>query len=249
MDESSPIPDEKFLRALAEFAAGAGHEINNPLATIVGHAQLLLRDETHPDRRLSLETIGGQALRVRDMIGDLMLFARPPAPRLEDDDLASAVREAVSRSSQEAGTRRVRISAEVPTSAPLMADRTQLRIVVAELVRNAVEACASRGAPTGDVPMGTVRVIVGPVSGNANSGWVLDVIDDGPGMSDVDREHAFNPFYSGREAGRGLGFGLCKCWRIVTCHGGTLALSPREEGGTMARVVWPCPALRGRTRS
>ena len=69
--------------ALAEFAAGAGHEINNPLATIAGRVQILLRDETDANRRQDLATIGAQALRVRDMIGDLMLFGRPPAPRPE----------------------------------------------------------------------------------------------------------------------------------------------------------------------
>ena len=74
-------PDSAKLEALAEFAAGAGHEINNPATTIAGRATLLLRDETDPIRRQALKTIGGQAYRIRDMIGDLMLFARPPEPQ------------------------------------------------------------------------------------------------------------------------------------------------------------------------
>src|SRR5882724_357569 len=84
---------ELKLRALAEFAAGAGHEINNPVATIAGYAQQLLADETDPDRRHALATIGAQAYRIRDMIGDVMLFARPPQPRPEQIDLTAAVRE------------------------------------------------------------------------------------------------------------------------------------------------------------
>src|SRR2546425_8106692 len=79
------------LAALAEFAAGAGHEINNPVATIVGRAELLLKDETNPERRQALLTIGAQALRVRDMIGDLMLFARPPKPEPQSLDLDEVV--------------------------------------------------------------------------------------------------------------------------------------------------------------
>ncbi|MDF1743086.1 MAG: histidine kinase dimerization/phospho-acceptor domain-containing protein, partial [Gimesia sp.] len=75
------FPSTDKLEAMAEFAAGAGHEINNPVATIVGRVQMLLKGETDPDRRQSLATIGGQAYRVRDMIGDAMLFARPPDPR------------------------------------------------------------------------------------------------------------------------------------------------------------------------
>ena len=81
------------LEALAEFAAGAGHEINNPVATIAGRAELLLRNETQPERRQALLTIGAQALRIRDMIGDLMLFARPPKPEPQLLNLAQVVAE------------------------------------------------------------------------------------------------------------------------------------------------------------
>src|SRR5436189_173395 len=101
MDSSQSSLDNRFetelreakLRALAEFAAGAGHEINNPVATIAGHVQLLLAGETDPERRQALLTIGGQAYRIRDMIGDAMLFARPPQPQQQASDLVTALRE------------------------------------------------------------------------------------------------------------------------------------------------------------
>src|SRR5437773_12387659 len=79
--------EEEKLAALAEFAAGAGHEINNPLAVICGRAELLLREETHPERRRDLATIHAQARRIYEMIADLMLFARPPQPALAPVDL------------------------------------------------------------------------------------------------------------------------------------------------------------------
>ncbi|MFG0239980.1 MAG: histidine kinase dimerization/phospho-acceptor domain-containing protein, partial [Gimesia chilikensis] len=94
------IPDADKLEAMAEFAAGAGHEINNPVATIVGRVQMLLKSETDPERRQALSTIGGQAYRVRDMIGDAMLFARPPAPRPETLSLSQTI-EDVLKSLQE----------------------------------------------------------------------------------------------------------------------------------------------------
>ena len=71
------------LEALAEFAAGAGHEINNPIAVVAGRAQLFLRHETDPERRRELAVMNAQAMRVYEMIADMMLFARPPEPRLE----------------------------------------------------------------------------------------------------------------------------------------------------------------------
>ncbi len=83
---------ELKLEAMAEFAAGAGHEINNPVATIAGRAALLLKSESDPERRRALETIGGQAYRIRDMIGDAMTFARPPEPRRECLAAAAAIR-------------------------------------------------------------------------------------------------------------------------------------------------------------
>lgn len=83
------------LEALAEFAAGAGHEINNPVATIVGRTELLLKGETNPERRQALLTIGAQALRIRDMIGDLMVYARPPQPQPESLNLVEVVNEVV----------------------------------------------------------------------------------------------------------------------------------------------------------
>ena len=96
--ESEPVtvaPDDDRLESLAEFAAGAGHELNNPVATIVGRVQLLLRDETDPARRQALETIAGQAYRIRDMISDVMLFARPPEGESCESDLVELVAEVV----------------------------------------------------------------------------------------------------------------------------------------------------------
>jgi signal transduction histidine kinase len=79
------VEDAK-LAALAEMAAGAGHEINNPLAVISGRAQLLLAEENDPRRRKYLDTIMNQAQRIHRMIVDLMFFARPPAPECRPTD-------------------------------------------------------------------------------------------------------------------------------------------------------------------
>jgi nitrogen-specific signal transduction histidine kinase len=67
----------------------------------------------------------------------------------------------------------------------------------------------------------------------------LEVGDNGPGLSDADRRHLFDPFYSGRQAGRGLGFGLCKCWRIVTAHGGSVEVNSVPWVQTAITTYWP----------
>src|SRR6516165_935239 len=120
---------ESKLRALAEFAAGAGHEINNPIATIVGYVQQLLAGESDPDRRQALLTIGAQAYRVRDMIGDCMLFARPPRPQPVSLDLSLVVREVVTRFTGDAQWPSVRWQVAADADVPVYADPVQLRVV------------------------------------------------------------------------------------------------------------------------
>ena len=233
--ELDPLLTQLKLRALAEFAAGAGHEINNPVATIVGYAQQLLAGENDPDRRHALATIGAQAYRIRDMIGDCMLFARPPLPQPEPLELVAVVRELSARFVQEAQEAAVRIELAPGEPVPIFADPVQLRIVISSLLHNCFEALS----PGGTVAIETLRVLE-----NDHPMALLSISDDGPGLSSADCEHLFDPFYSGREAGRGLGFGLAKSWRIVTLHSGRIeTLSPDARGVTF-KIFWPSTDFR-----
>lgn len=219
------------LESLAEFAAGAGHEINNPVATIVGRAQLLMAGETDPERRHALEVIGGQALRIRDMIGDTMLFGRPPTPRIEQLILLELVQQAVKSQSSLQSTKQANISIDVDSQLAIHADRTQLLVVLSNLIRNSLEAADQEGVNIRLESRTAVRDSVQYV--------LIIVRDDGPGLTETEREHLFDPFFSGRPAGRGLGFGLSKCWRIVTLHGGQILAKEAGGSGTVLEVWWP----------
>ncbi len=227
--EDSKLTELK-LRALAEFAAGAGHEINNPVATIAGYAQQLLAGETDPDRRHALATIGAQAYRIRDMIGDVMLFARPPQPRPEPIDLTAVVREVASQLTNEARESGIHIQYDMAAEAPIFADPVQLRIVIASLLQNSVEALSGGGH---------VTLAVRSIQESGRRWAQLTIGDNGPGLTDLEREHLFDPFFSGRQAGRGLGFGLPKAWRIVTLHGGRIDFETPATGGAKFTVHWP----------
>ncbi len=225
---------EAKLESLGEFAAGAGHEINNPIAAISGRAQLLLRDESDPQRRQHILAIGAQALRVRDMIGDTMLFARPPEPVPQQLDLSVVVERVLKRFSDEFQSAQLIVEGRRTPDVTVWADETQLSVVISELLRNSIHA-----SPDG----GRVQVDTTSQSTNDRQFALLTVRDEGPGLTDESREHLFDPFYSARQAGRGLGFGLSKCWRIVTNHGGQIDVSPASDPGFAITVHWPTSQL------
>ncbi len=235
MSESHDIStSDAFLRAkleaLAEFAAGAGHEINNPVATIAGRAELLLKGETNPERRQALLTIGAQALRIRDMIGDLMLFARPPKPEPKSLDLVEVVDDVLRKLDETLRARSLSVVRLGESSVPIVTDPVQLRVVISNLLLNSMNASAVGGS---------ITVECSSLEADSGRSAVFVVKDRGVGLSSVEREHLFDPFFSGRQAGRGLGFGLCKCWRIVEQHGGKIDCNSSADNGTMFRVTWP----------
>jgi hypothetical protein len=211
------------------FAYGAGHEINNPLANIAARAQALLVDERDPERRRKLATIVDQAFRARDMIGGLMVFARPPAPRPARTDVHDAVRPVVEAARGWAAARGVRLEYNAaPAPLVVLVDAAQVGEALRAVVQNALEAVDEGG-----------RVVVEVMPGAAGAARVA-VVDDGPGMDAAAVRSAFDPFYSGRDAGRGIGLGLPKALRLVELNGGRLAVESRPSAGT--RVVVDLPA-------
>jgi signal transduction histidine kinase len=221
--------EREKLAALKELAYGASHEINNPLANISTRAQALLRDETDPERRRKLATINSQAFRAHEMIADMMLFAKPPKLVREPVDVVQLVDTVLAELAPEArsqGTQLSRVSASETLTLSL--DVAQIGVAVKALLTNALEALGSGGR----VEV-SVRALHGPSSAE------IVVSDNGPGISPEVRRHLFDPFYSGREAGRGLGFGLAKCWRIVTDHGGRIEVDSEPGKGARFTVSLP----------
>lgn len=229
-----PCPEQ--LEAMAEFSAGAGHEINNPLASILAFSAAMLRTEQRIEQLQSLETIGAQAWRVRDMIGNAMTFARPPQLRPERLDASEVLHAAAAAQQHRADSLGVIMNLDgVAGDVEFDADRTQLGVLWEQLLRNALDSLESAGSG------GSIRVQLRKL----DSGVILgSVSDDGPGFrSEADRRNAWNPFYSGRSAGRGLGFGLCLAWRVVTAHGGVVLLEPGDEAGVQASFALPANAV------
>ena len=229
---SSPqtaFAEPSHMEAMAEFSAGAGHEINNPLGSIIGQTQLLLKREERADHRQALETIGAQAWRIRDMIGDAMLFARPPQPEFESCDIVALARNVVTALSNEyaASDVQVRFRA-IESEVSIFADAAQLSTMIGHLVKNACQAVQE------DNEAGAVEV---EIRRDQQFAVRLTVSDDGDELVPEIRRHLFNPFFSGRQAGRGLGFGLCHCWQIARMHNGVLTHESLTSGNRFAVLL------------
>ncbi len=219
-----------LLAALAEFAAGASHEMNNPLAVIVGRAQLLMARSEDPEVARSLKTILQQAQRISKILRDLMYVARPPEwrdrPCLPDDILRASARELKGDADQR-GVRLVVPQAnegERPTR--VWTDPDPLRHVADTLIRNALEA----------TPKGGSVVVSGEVDAQRLK-WTVH--DSGHGLSAQEGRHLFDPFFCGRQAGRGLGLGLPRAARVLAQAGGRIDWHSEPGAGTTFRVTVP----------
>jgi len=236
----------KKLSALAELAAGAGHEINNPLAVISGQAQYLLKQIELAEEQLvedpsptlyldtlkdklhkSLTTIIGQAHRVHHVLTDLMQFARPAPPRRQAVSAAKLAAEAVAACQALARDRHVRILALDPVEQLMVAgDAAQSRTALVNLLRNGIEAAPADG---------WAGIRVEPAG--AQVAFVVE--DNGPGPAPTLREHLFDPFFSGRSAGRGRGLGLPTAWRLARHNGGDVRFAGTTADATRFVLTLP----------
>ena len=216
------------LSRLGEMAAGAAHEMNNPLAIISGRAQLLSGTlEEGSKAREAAELIFQQSQRLSDLISALRLFAEPPQPDIQDVNVADVIERAINNTKQrEPGAPAVHVSLD-PDLPQLHADAEQLAAALGEVLLNAMQSGSDRPV--------ALSIHVDPVKGR----WNFKVTDHGGGMDARTLEHAFDPFFSARSAGRQPGLGLARARRFVECMGGDIDLHSKTGKGTTAVLSIP----------
>jgi hypothetical protein len=224
--------------------AGVAHELNNPLAAIVGFSQLLLKKSWPDDDRVALEAIHHEATRSAAIVKDLLALVRKRsltghAPTDLNDIVSYIAR--TRRYSLE--TARITCTLELEPRLPhVHGERTQLEQVVLNLLNNAEQALrANVDAPSR--PQGgriTIRTRCDADGGHV----VLEVEDDGPGIPGDMQSDIWNPFWTSRTGGggEGTGLGLVIVRDIVADHGGAVSLDASAEGVTRFSVRLPaCP--------
>jgi signal transduction histidine kinase len=224
---------QRTLLAMAEFAAGAGHEINNPLAVISGQAQYLLHHALEPSQQKALQVIVGQTQRIHLILTELMQFARPSRPKKAAVEIGALFRETAASLAGLAEEKKVQLRFTLPES-PLWieVDPKQARLVLAGLWRNAIEA-----APPGSGIAGA------RIHSDDSKQIVVAIEDNGPGPTPSQRTVMFDPFYSGRQAGRGRGLGLSVAWRLARENGGEVVYDGHRDGTTCFLLSLPRSAL------
>ena len=221
------VQSEKLV-SLGQLAAGAAHEINNPLAAILGFSDLLADDPTVPEKaRTTASKIRDQARRTKTLVGNLLSFARQVPAERTLLDINTVVNNAVQLRALDLRSETTRIELQLESVLPgVRGDGNQLMQVFFNIISNALEAMEA--AKGGVLTIKTLR---------DRSNVVILFSDTGPGLKDPQR--VFDPFYTTKPVGKGTGLGLSICFGIVQEHGGKILSYNRQEGGAVFRVELP----------
>jgi signal transduction histidine kinase len=225
LDMQERLARNQTMATLGEVAAGAAHEMNNPLTIISGRSQLLARRvEDAQLRRMAVE-IMEQAHRLSGMITALRSFAEPVSPGRQEVDLADLVVRTVQRHGPREG-RQPQVNTIFPKPLPpVFVDPGLISGALGELVQNAVES------------KGCTHIELRVQTESLNDRLKIEVRDDGSGLSEHVLKHAFDPFFSAKPAGRQPGLGLANARRFVEAHGGRITLANSPGGGAVA-TIW-----------
>jgi PAS domain S-box-containing protein len=240
------LRESQKLEAVGVLAGGIAHDFNNIVAGILGNAQLALADleAPHPASG-SIEQIRKAGLRAREMVQQILTFARRRPRQLAMFDLHGLVAETLGllRSTLPP---RVTLRASLPEQALLVcADATQLEQVLINLATNAWQAM--EGA-SGSIVIGAEEVWIDEDASMVPAGVCpgrhvhLYVQDDGPGMDEATRQRVFEPFFTTKPEGQGTGLGLAVVHGIVTGHGGAVTLESAPGAGSTFHVWLPVGA-------
>jgi signal transduction histidine kinase len=220
------VQSEK-LASIGQLVSGAAHEINNPLTAILGYSELMETDPSADETiRAHATKIKIQALRTKNLVGNLLKFARQSKPERKLVHLNTVAENALRLREMDQLGKPVRFVRELAAELPwTWGDSAQLTDVCLQLLGNAADALGDHGGTI------TVRTYA------KDTDVILEVIDTGSGISEPNR--VFDPFYTTKGLGKGPGLGLSVCYGIISDHKGEITAENMPEGGARFRVSLP----------
>lgn len=219
------------LAAVGELIAGVAHELNNPLAAVIGYSELL-REQTDLAEAVQedLGMIHISAERCKEIVEKLLRFARKETTQFLTMSLNQVLRDTVALRQHEMELRNVEIAVEEKASLPaLFGNPGQLQQVFLNLLNNAFDAIQETERA------GQIRITVDQVEEMA----IVEFRDSGPGIPESKLSRIFDPFFTTKQTGRGTGLGLSIAYRIVENHGGYIDVDSEDGKGSTFRVNLP----------
>ena len=219
------VEQTQKLSLAGQIATGVAHEIKNPLASIKGAADILTDDETSAAERTEFkEILQGEIRRIDATVGEFLEFARPRELRLERMNWSNEVKQAARQMENQAQSEGVSLKIDISDDMWISGDCEQLRQMALNLILNALEA-----TPKG----GRITVRLARARGSA----LLEIEDTGAGIDNDAQAHIFEPFYTTRPSGTGLGLAVVKT--IVDAHGGVVNVRSGRGEVTSFGVALP----------
>ncbi len=219
--QAALVEAERFA-AMGKTSAAIAHELKNALNGLGMAVELIAQDPANTTRVARLRPqVVGEIARLRDVVDSLLSFSRSPRIDRAPADLAAVVARAAEAVADLVADRGVALTVNAPATLPVRCDAHKVQGVMVNLIKNAVEA--------GRV----VTVTVGARDGEA----IIEVTDDGPGLSPEARAHLFEPFFTTKPNGTGLGLPTSR--RFIAAHGGTIEVGTSALGGALFRVRLP----------
>ncbi len=218
------------LAAIGELAAGVTHELNNPLAGILGFSERLLRKNPNEEVSQGLEIIRNEARRAADIVQNLLAFARRHEPKKQCSDINDIVQKALELRAYELRASNIEVMADLATILPeTLADFQQIQEVFLNIILNA-EQVMIEAKNSGKLTIKTQRI----------RGYIrVSFTDDGPGISAEHLGKLFDPFFTTREEKGGTGLGLSVCHGIISEHGGKIYAESKPGKGATFFVELP----------
>lgn len=227
-EKNQELLQSKKLAAIGTLAAGVAHELNNPLNNINLSAQVLkknLKEESEAEIREIIDDIVGQTARVKEIVGNLLEFAREREPRLQDVELNTLAHNAYRLVSGTMDTGGITFALDTEEERIMLrADPAQLERVFVNLFTNAIAAMDGAGQLA-------VRIEPGKDS------LRIYVSDTGKGIPEEDRDKVFDPFFTKKDKGTGLGLAIVM--NVINKHGGEISVVSQENMGTVFEIDLP----------
>jgi len=223
------VQSEK-MAALGAMLAEITHEIRNPLVSLGGFTRRLAKKLHSPEDKKYIDIILSEVSRLEGVIHDNLSYIKEAAPQPTEADINAVLRDILMLYEDELAQRRIHVEADLsPLLMCLMADTRQMKQAVMNIMKNAMEAMENGG---------TLSVKTYPLPEAQEA--AIEIGDTGPGISAKVMHNIFNPYYTTKHRGTGLGLPITN--RIIRAHKGKIEIRNKDSGGAVFTIKLPCPA-------